>query len=108
AATLCPAVPQCPDQTLAVGLGPTSAMAMILRDHGQSSTGCMSGISNPEIAVLLTANATATYTFSVSPGVAAAYVQDQCCGGAELMCGLPSTMSVQRNAGQRMVLLLEV
>ena len=106
ALTLCPMVPSCPDQQGAIGTTMTTFNPTNMTNHGMSSQLCGSGSGNPEMAILLTPSVSATYTFTVSPSLATLYVQDQCCGGTELKCGA-SGMTFQRNAGDRMVLVIE-
>ena len=106
-ASVCPAVPQCPDQTLPVNnTFSTMSSQAITTNHGLSSKQCGSGNGSPEFVWMLVPQVAATYTVTTTPTAIAMYFQDVCCGGVEIMCGA-GTMSLSRGVDQRFVVVIE-
>jgi hypothetical protein len=84
----------------------STVSAPVQINHGLSTTACSSGNGNPELAVMFRPQAGGKYTIEVTPTTVATYVQDGCCGGAELSCG-QNPVTLQRNRGQDFVVVVE-
>ena len=106
AALVCPNVPACPDRMMTVGLGMTMTTEVIGVDHGFSSTMCTAGSTTPEVTVLVMPQRTGNYTATAFGAFSTIYVQDGCCGGPEVKCGL-SSVSIQRDAQDPFVVVVE-